>query len=214
MTEHAASPPGRPAAPVSPVIPGVLCNPAGGRVRRRVQLIRASLQSLPAAVYREALTGEEIRDALRQCIDAGVNLLILMGGDGTVHCVLSELYRHRQAAVPALAVLPGGTTNMTALDLGMTGKPLARIPLLAAALARPDAMRFITRPVLQVSHGGELRLAGMFFGCGLIAQGVKYFNSRIRRLGVTHEISGGVVMLASGAWLLRRFLRLPVEPGT
>lgn len=200
MTEHAAP---RPALPATPIIAGVLCNPAGGRIRRQAQLVRASLQSLPGAVYREALTGQEIRDALRQCLDAGVNLLILAGGDGTVHCALSELYRYRPGAAPLLAVIPGGTTNMTALDLGLAGKPLARISLLATALARPDAMGFTTRPALLISHGQELRLAGMFFGCGLIAQGVKYFNCRVRRLGVTHEISGGMVMLA---YLLRLLL--------
>ena len=48
----------------------------------------------------------------------GFSLLVLAGGDGTLQRTLTEALEHTPAsALPPIAVLPAGRTNMTAADL-------------------------------------------------------------------------------------------------
>jgi len=185
-----------PATLPEPLIPGILCNPASGRIKNHRQTIREALKSIHNSTYFEATTAVEIRDSIRQLGAAGVNLLILAGGDGTVHCALTHMFGLWQREFPAVAVISGGTTNMTALDMGITHKTLAGIRLLAAAVAQTGMPRYTLRPVLCIEHGMDTKLFGMFFGCGLIPHGVKYFHHRISQFGLISEFAGGMVMLA------------------
>ena len=178
-----------------PLIPGILCNPAGGRIKNHLEATRRALKNIPARTYLEAVSATEIRDSIRLLSNSGVNLLILAGGDGTVHCALTHLFSLWEGELPAVAVIPGGTTNMTALDLGIEKRPLACISRLGTALALPATRRYTMRRVLRVEQGSDRKMFGMFFGCGLIPNGVKYFHQRVRRYGLTNEFAGGMVML-------------------
>lgn len=192
-----------------PIIPGILCNPASGRLRHHPQAIRQALQEIPVCAYLEAVTTTEIQESIRRFSDSGVNLLVLAGGDGTVHGALTHLFNLWQGELPAVAVIPGGTTNMTALDLGIRKKPLACISLLGTGITRPGSLQYNLRPVLSIDQGAAGRLFGMFFGCGLIPHGVQYFQNKVRQLAVTNELAGGFVMLGYLFGLLLRPGSLP-----
>ena len=70
----------------------------------------ASLDDLPAAA--ESLFAD------------GIELLGINGGDGTVHLTLTALLRAAAGRpLPALALLPGGTTSMSAR--GVNGGPVS-----------------------------------------------------------------------------------------
>lgn len=63
---------------------------------------------------------------------AGADTLVVVGGDGTVHRVLPAL-----AGTPtALAVIPAGSGNDLAADLGVPSDPLAAADLVAAGRTR------------------------------------------------------------------------------
>jgi diacylglycerol kinase family enzyme len=187
-----------------PIIPGILCNPASGRIKHQPQAIRQALKAITVNNYLEAVTSTEIRESIRRFSASGINLLIMAGGDGTVHSALTHLFLLWRGELPAVAVIPCGTTNMTALDLGMRKKPLAGITLLRTGMARPGTLRYALRPVLCIDQGPLRRQFGMFFGCGLIPHGVKYFHNKVRQLGVTNEFAGGFVMLGYLCGLLLR----------
>lgn len=67
-----------------------------------------------ARVHR--VEGDAIAGAVREALDAGARVVVAAGGDGTVNAVAAELLEHGDAA---LAVLPVGTLNHFARDLGM-----------------------------------------------------------------------------------------------
>ncbi|WP_392508955.1 diacylglycerol/lipid kinase family protein [Naumannella halotolerans] len=73
--------------------------------------------------------GQAIEDAARQC-----RVLVVAGGDGTVQLAAAAAMR---ADVP-LAVLPAGTFNHFARDLGMFPLSRAIAAIRAGALARVD----------------------------------------------------------------------------
>ena len=103
---------------------GLIFNPLSGRIRKRKDAIRRALTEIPGATCREVTNAHEINASVEAFIDAGVDLLVIVGGDGTVQGVLCHLFATQPlSSWPVLAVVPGGTTNMTALDLGILGDP-------------------------------------------------------------------------------------------
>jgi len=85
---------------------------------------------------------------------------------------------------------------MSALDLGVHGRPLAVLERLHVRLAQRDSavLPGRERNILQVSRSGAPPLCGMFFGAGIIARGVEYFSSHVRGRGITGEVASGIVM--------------------
>lgn len=170
-----------------PAAVGVLCNPRSGRNRRRLAQLRRFAQALPGAVYREAATPVDVAAAVDELLAAAPQLLVVNGGDGSVQAVLTHLLGKRPAAeLPPLVVVPGGTTNMTASDLGVRTHPEKHLRILARWLdgSGPSPGR-VMRPVLRVEHRrAEAPRYGMFFGAGAIHTGVQLFHQRIRSLGL------------------------------
>src|SRR4051812_28175053 len=103
---------------------GLLFNPLSGRIRKRKDSVRRALDAIPGATYREVTNALEINASVDAFISADVDLLVIVGGDGTVQGVLCHLFAMYPCIEwPVLTVVPGGTTNMTALDLGICGSP-------------------------------------------------------------------------------------------
>lgn len=176
---------------------GLLCNPHSGRNRRYLPQIREHAKRLPGLVYREAVNPAEMAAGTRELLESGAQLLVINGGDGTVQATLSYLLGPQGPAdgsLPPLAVIAGGTTNMTAADVGARQSPPQALHALAAWLAgRRPGPRRCERPVLQVEPApGQPPLYGMFFGIGAIHTGVEFFQRRIADLGFGGTLGPGL----------------------
>ncbi|SFW11147.1 diacylglycerol kinase family protein [Nitrosovibrio sp. Nv17] len=167
---------------------GILFNPLGGRIRKREHSIRDELERIPRAICRRASDAPAIREAIDAFLVARVDVLLVVGGDGTVQATLSRLFEQRPAEEwPVLAIVPGGTTNMTALDLGMHGKPEMVLRELRTRLSAQIPPRLMKRHILCIEQPGAGKIYGMFFGLGLIARAVIFSRGSIKRLGITGE---------------------------
>ncbi len=175
---------------------GILLNPHSGRIKQDVSLIRKLAGDITGGVYREACNQREIETVLNEFAGRQLGVLVIVGGDGTVHAVLSHLFAGKVFAHPPLiSIIPAGTTNMTAKDFYISGKPEQVFTRLLKLMAGPGPYPLITRPVLRIKNGDDRAQYGMFFGAGIIAEGVKYFQKRVRGLGITGERASGIVLL-------------------
>jgi diacylglycerol kinase (ATP) len=100
----------------------ILFNPNSGRRRRDAELERA-VGILQSAGVRTELTvcrsSQEATDHARCAVAAGSDTVFACGGDGTIHDVLQGL----AGSNVALAILPLGTANALAHDLGLPLHP-------------------------------------------------------------------------------------------
>jgi diacylglycerol kinase family enzyme len=102
----------------------ILFNPNSGRPRRDKELNHA-IGIIQSAGVRTELTvcrsSQEATDNARCAVAAGSDTVFACGGDGTIHDVIQGL-----AGTPiALAILPFGTANALAHDLGIPLRPSA-----------------------------------------------------------------------------------------
>lgn len=186
---------------------GVLLNPLSGRIRKRIEVVRQMLAEIPETTCREATNALEIGAAVDIFLQADIDLLVIIGGDGTVQAILTHLFTTRSSAKwPILTVVPGGTTNMTALDLGIHDKPEAILRRLSSCLSQRVSPILLKRPVLCIEQPGAAKIYGMFFGVGLIAHAVIFSRSKVKQLGITGETYSGIIMLGylAGVILGRR----------
>ena len=101
----------------------LLYNPdSGGSGRRRLKELESALQVLRAGGVEADLVPTESRhhagDEARQAAGAGCDTIFACGGDGTIHNIAQVL-----AKTPvALGILPMGTANALAHDLGLPAK--------------------------------------------------------------------------------------------
>ncbi|MGV6473713.1 diacylglycerol/lipid kinase family protein [Azotobacter vinelandii] len=175
-----------PEAGARPARIGILLNPDSGRVRRRLPALRRIAAALPAALLQEVSGPREIEQALRLWQAGAQDLVVILGGDGTLQATLTALLREPAGDLPALLVVPAGTTNMSAGDLGARLRPEAALHALHAWLqGTGPAPRTVERAVLRIDgETGRDSQFGMFFGAGAILGGVRYFHRHIRPTGV------------------------------
>jgi hypothetical protein len=177
---------------------GVLRNPGSGANLRAGAAMRRVLDAHPAIPRRDVHDPASVTRALSELAQQGVDTVAISGGDGTVHAVLDTVLGASPfPRMPWLAVLRGGTANMTARDIGMKGRQdRALASLIACARRGGDGLVVTERDVMRIDRGaGRAPLHGMFFGAAAISQGIDYCKRNMHRMGLRGEIGPAVTMV-------------------
>ena len=131
---------------------GIITNYQAGRNRKRPERIRALVRASGAIEF-DVTDLDSIRAATRRLAGQGVDILAVNGGDGTAHAVLTQLMR-LDSRMPLVAVIAGGTTNLTANDLSGKVSPEQGLERLTERVAIPvDQIRRVQRRLLKVTVG-------------------------------------------------------------
>ncbi|MEI2690057.1 MAG: diacylglycerol kinase family protein [Anaerolineae bacterium] len=172
-------------------------NPAAGRQRlqRQVSDAVAVLQVAGWTVDLAATTGPDSATHLASAAAGqGYEAVIVAGGDGTVNLAANGLMqaRSRGQALPALGLLPAGTANVLARDLGLPA-PVSglenTLPAAARLLARS---RIVPIDVGLARSATEERYFLCWAGVGLdaaVTADVMANPQAKRRLGVLFFVS-------------------------
>jgi hypothetical protein len=155
---------------------GVLSNLRAGRRELPVARVWRVLRGRQDILHLETSSGHLVAEALERFAEAGVEILVVNGGDGTVQHVLTELLSSEERPwLPWIAPIAGGRTNMIALELGARSDPARGLADLldAVAAGRVDA-RGVEHPVMRVDLDGDLPPQyGMFFGAGTLHRAIR-----------------------------------------
>ena len=187
----------------------VLSNAGSGGNRRRTELLRL-LDTTSGLDHRVTASADELPEALSVLLAREPALLAVNGGDGTVQAVLTAWAALvDEGAVPPapvpVAVLPAGSTNMTAHDLGCGGRMRRRLDDLLALRDRDRrAWQVEARQPLAVVDGAGERRLGFFFGMGTIVRGIEYWHGRLRHGGGAGEWGAGAALLRAAWGIVRR----------
>jgi diacylglycerol kinase family enzyme len=109
--------------------------------------------------------------------------LFISSGDGTIHAVQTDLAERKPfKVIPRLSLLPHGTTNMTAADLGF---PHRGLQAQADYIMRLEAKQLRERPTLRVVNPRDGRPRhGMFLGTGAASEATLFCQRVFNAKGV------------------------------
>jgi diacylglycerol kinase family enzyme len=123
-------PPNHPVRATKPVI--LLNFAAGGASDGLLPTIEAALTEVGFDAEVRQVKPTHLHDAAQEAVARGVRLLVAAGGDGTIRCVASVLVD----SDAVLGVLPAGTLNHFAKDLGLPLNMIDAVRVLAAGRVR------------------------------------------------------------------------------
>ena len=113
--------------------------------RRRDLLTHALASQVKLTVEHTAGRGHAIELAAK-AVETGADLVVAHGGDGTVNEVVNGLMRSEEMGRkrPALAVVPGGSTNVFARAVGIEADPIAATEQILEALTTGRPARVVS----------------------------------------------------------------------
>jgi len=126
----------------------------------------------------------------RQAADDGFDVVVVLGGDGT----LNEAANGLAGTDTALAALPGGSTNVFARTIGMAPKVTRAAPQLHTALARVDTMRTFGLGTVNAPDSTKGRHFLFHLGIGYDAEVVAQVE---RRSSLKRKIGQAIFVYAS-----------------
>lgn len=104
----------------------LISNPNSGHNRKNPKHIEKLSQILGERVQLPNL--KELDSTIMQYKQDELDILAIAGGDGTIHQVLSAVYRvYKDEKWPYIALLSSGTMNNVARNVGVKKKPLAQL---------------------------------------------------------------------------------------
>ena len=182
---------------------GIITNYQAGRNRKRPERIRALVRASGATEF-DVTDLDSIRAATRQLSGQGVEILAVNGGDGTAHAVLTQLMR-LDTKMPLVAVIAGGTTNLTANDLSGKVSPEQGLERLTRLVGSPaDQIRCVQRRLLKVTVADAKPQYGLFLGAGAVLRGMEHFRENVGARGLRGELAAGFSLMRGLAGIFRR----------
>ncbi len=185
---------------------GLISNPNSRQNRRGFAEIERAAQS---AGFAHLVLGDmaNLLPSLKDLAADSIDVLVVNGGDGTLQAVLTALLEDRPFdRLPLLAVLPRGMTNMSACDVGLSGRPhqalakladLSRRRGLASCTASRQVLRLENIPNSPVQRG-------MFFGAGGICRAIEYCRAKVHPWRVEADWAAGLTLIGLlASWMLR-----------
>ena len=182
----------------------VLTNPNSRVNRRRLTATRPLLDRIATGGHLICDGPDDLAARCDELLASPPELLVVNGGDGTLQWVLScLLQRATVGQLPPLAILPGGTTNMSGRCLNGRVVSFDRALRRLATLEPP--FELIERPAVRVSDSETGRVHhGFFWGTGAILKGIEYCQQVVYRSGVAGEQAPGLALLRAAWGIARR----------
>jgi diacylglycerol kinase (ATP) len=180
-----------PAAPARPHRIGLISNRNSGHNRDQLANISARLKGCPDVLHIITNQAADLASALQEMAAANIEVLAVNGGDGTISTLLGYMLEHDIFnPIPQIILLPGGTANMNAGDIGASGKLTAAIERFCTWTRSGETPIPIKRHLMRVQLAPDQPPHyGMFLGLGAVIQGTEYAHEEIHSRGLRDDFS-------------------------
>ena len=188
---------------------GLIINPGAARGNRPGLALASRLEPTGQVEVGILERFEALPEMLASMGRAGVTDLFISSGDGTVQAIQTELAeRNPFPVVPRLYLLPHGSTNMTAADVGLRAKSMDQQ---AALMFDPQPAIVEWRPSLRIVNASDgVVRHGMFMGAGAISAASRYCQEAFHARGRT---GNWPLIYTLGGSVLRSILGISSKSG-
>jgi len=157
----------------------LLVNPRSGRASGKGLALAAKLP--PGVPVKVLERFDQLPQLLEELSGDRITDLFVSSGDGTIQALQTEIAERKIFVTPPrLVLLPHGSTNMTAADLGFRRRG---VDAQADFIKNPQPTDLLSRPTMRVANprDGKPR-HGMFLGTGALSEAALFcqrtFNAR------------------------------------
>lgn len=182
-------PPTAPALRAGPVTrAGLIVNPRSGRGRGKGMALAQALANDPSVSIKVIERFEQVSAFLDDMAADGVSDLFISSGDGTIQEILTQLAERKPfAQIPRVALLPHGTTNLTAADIGLRHRS---VDAQASFLRKPQPNDLRVRHTIRCANPGDGKVRhGMFVGTGAVAVATRFCQQAFNDKGVGGQMA-------------------------
>jgi hypothetical protein len=162
---------------------GLIVNPRSGKGNGKGIALAGKLRGDSLFSIRILDQFEQLPSFVEDMARDEVSDLFISSGDGTIQEILTHiaerpLFRKR----PRISLLPHGTTNLTAADLGLRHRTIDAQAQFMRSLTRNDLR---PRPTIRCANPGDGKVRhGMFVGTGAVSLGTLFCQQAFNARGV------------------------------
>lgn len=186
----------------------VISNATSGNNRKWQTRIEARLSAYPQVRHHVTHAPQEAEALLPQLAAERPDVVVINGGDGTIAAVLGLILDHwPEGALPLIIVLPGGTANMTAGDIGTAPSHKRALRRFFRWLDRGAPLQgdIRERHIMRVEGAADGHVRhGMFLGTGAVMQATQFAHAKVHSRGLGGEISLGMILIRAVWGLIRQ----------
>ena len=144
---------------------GLVSNPYSKKNRKHPERLQKLIECAPDKdLVRLPDSFEKMDAAMDHFKKTGVDIIAINGGDGTVHVALTSMMKvYNGQPLPKIAILKGGTMNMTATNLKLKGNTVAIFKRVVRAYQEENNVKVRQISLLKVNDR-----YGFIFGSGAV----------------------------------------------
>ena len=186
---------------------GVIVNPLSGRGNGKGQALADRLRGDSNVSLHVLERFEHLEDVVAGMAREHVTDLFISSGDGTVQAILTQIAeRGGFPMLPRIGILPHGTTNLSANDLGFKAHS---IEVQADFVRNLSVTTVAKRNTIRCVNPGDGKVRhGMFVGTGAVATATLYCQKALNAKGVKGQRAVAVTLLTA----VRKFLFSAPDP--
>jgi diacylglycerol kinase (ATP) len=186
---------------------GLIVNPSAGKNSGKGLALADTLSGERAIIIRILERFGQLEGFLGEMAAAGVSDLFISSGDGTIQEILTHVAeRSPFATQPNIILLPHGTTNLSANDVGFRSHAVEAQARFMRALAPCE---IATRNTIRCLNPGDGKLRhGMFVGTGAVAVATRYCQQAFNDQGIKGQWAVAGTLLTA----VRKYLFSKPDP--
>lgn len=186
---------------------GLIVNPSAGKNSGKGLALADTLSGERAIIIRILERFGQLEGFLGEMAAAGVSDLFISSGDGTIQEILTHVAeRSPFATQPNIILLPHGTTNLSANDVGFRSHAVEAQARFMRAL---EPCEIATRNTIRCLNPGDGKLRhGMFVGTGAVAVATRYCQQAFNDQGIKGQWAVAGTLLTA----VRKYLFSKPDP--